>query len=353
MILGNPESGNFNNDETFTVHPESDEFNEPPDTKKELERDLHETQKSAYSKGTLKNLICQWRSFTRFSRKYDIYEWPVSEHTIALYAQFLAYTFHSPKSVRNYLFGIKTLHALMRVKVPNLKDIEVRLTMRGLEKIMNHAPKQASPISPEILSDMFLYLDMDKHEDRVFWGILLVGFWGMLRKSNLISDSKSLFDPLKQLTKNHVRFKKGIVILTATWAKNIQCRQKVLEIPLFQVPDSPLCPVNILRILTQSIKKGHYPLFGTGKWVTLTYRQFQKKLRTVLNKAGYKGKNFSSHSLRRGGATWAHRSGVPESLIQVHGGWQSDAYKRYLDFPIEIRAAVAIKMRQNIIHNGL
>ena len=44
-----------------------------------------------------------------------------------------------------------------------------------------------------------------------------------------------------------------------------------------------------------------------------------------------------------------HRSGVPEELIQVHGDWVSDAYKNYLNFPLEIRAIVSFKIRQKIL----
>ena len=48
---------------------------------------------------------------------------------------------------------------------------------------------------------MLGYLDLKKHRDLVFWAILLVGFFGMLRKSNLIPDSQASFDPIKQLTR--------------------------------------------------------------------------------------------------------------------------------------------------------
>ena len=330
------------------------EFKEPPATQKELESDLAKTQKSAYSPGTLRNLICQWKSFLRFCKKYGINKWPVSEHILSLYAQFLGYTFHSPKAIRNYLSGVRTLHILTKSKPPNLKDPEIRLTMRGLERLLQHESKQAPAMTPEILVDMLGFLDLDNHEDLVFWGICVIGTFAMLRKSNLVPDSVKSFDPLKQLTPKHVVLKEGLALLKITWAKNIQFRQKVLEIPLFEVEGSALCPVKILRKL-KKIQQGNqnWPLFGLGRHVTYTYTQFHKKLRSVLCKAGYRGKVFSSHSLRRGGVAWAHRSGVPENLIQVHGGWKSDAYKRYLSFPLEIRAAVSLRMRDNIKKSGL
>ena len=193
-------------DDTVTLQADSDEFSEPPDTKKELEQALHKTQSNAYAAGTVKNLLCQWRSFVRFVVKYRIKEWLVSMHTLCLYGQFLAYSFKSASSVRSYMYGIRTLHVLWRVSPPDLKDIEVRLTLRGLNRLMISPVKQAFPITPEIMTDILGFLNLNVRADLNFWGSLLIGFFAMLRKSNLMPDSKLNFDPAKQLTRGHVEF---------------------------------------------------------------------------------------------------------------------------------------------------
>jgi site-specific recombinase XerD len=53
---------------------------------------------------------------------------------------------------------------------------------------------------------------------------------------------------------------------------------------------------------------------------------------------------FSSHSLRKGGASHMAASGVPDEVIQRLGRWQSDAYKRY----IQVDAATLKRWSQNI-----
>lgn len=58
---------------------------------------------------------------------------------------------------------------------------------------------------------------------------------------------------------------------------------------------------------------------------------------------------FSSHSFRRGGATHTFRSEVPEDLIQLHGDWKSDAYKKYLALSMENKLIVAHKMKEHIL----
>ena len=344
-------------EDELVIAPENDDFPEvkpksPPATRTQLERELHNTQKSAYAAGTLRNFLCQWRSYLRFAQKYRIIEWPISEHTICLFAQYLAYSFKSHAAIRNYLNGLKTLHVLARVTPPDLKNSEVVLTLRGLGKTMGKKVKQAQPLTPEILTDILAYLNMERTADRIFWAMLLVGFFGMLRKSNLMPDTKKSFDPLKQLTRGHIIIRPNLAIIKVTWAKNIQNRERVVEIPLFPIPGSPLCPVTSLRTLLKQKGKKHYPLFGRGKKVAFTYVQFQNKFRRVLKKAGYKSELFSSHSMRRGSVGWCYRCGVPESLIQVRGGWASDSFKRYLSFPLEVRAIVSLKMREKILKLG-
>ena len=341
-------------DDTVTLQADSDEFTEPPETRQELEQDLFKTQTAAYAKGTLRNLLCQWRSFSRFCNKYKVHQWPVTEHTMCLYAQYLAYTFHSAKSVRNYLNGIKTLHVLARVTPPpDLKNVEIRLTMAGLTRKMARPVKQAQPLTPEIMIDILTFLDLNKRNDLVFWGILVIGFFAMLRKSNLVPDSLKSFDAKRQLTRGHITFEKGVGIIKVTWAKNIQFRERVMKIPVFRIPGSPLCPVKTLKALLKVKGRKSDPLFGTKRNVGYSYAKFQDRFGSLLKKAGYRQGAFSSHSIRRGSVLFAHKSGVPGSLIQVHGGWASDAYKRYLSFPIEVRAVVALKMREAIQKAGL
>ena len=87
-------------------------FGDPPESKQQLEDELQQTQKSAYTAGTYKNLLCQWHSFFRFCEKYNIKQWPVEEHTLCLFAQYLAHKFVSASSIRDYISRVRTLHVL-------------------------------------------------------------------------------------------------------------------------------------------------------------------------------------------------------------------------------------------------
>ena len=330
------------------INVSGDKFAEEKGDLQQLEKDLRITQSKAYASGTLKNLACQWRSFRCFSFHYNIFDWPVQPHTICLFAQFLAYSLHSVKAVRNDIDGVRKVHILLRAEPPTMADIEVRITLLGLNKTMLCPVKQVAPITPEIMLDMVTFLDLTKRADLVFWLVIVVGFFTFFRKSNLIPDSKESFDPMKQLTRSDVQFDDTLAILNVSWSKTIQYRQRVVEVPLFPIPGSPLCLVTLVKVLMACKGKPHHPLFALKGGVPLTYHTFQKRLRNMLQKAGNEKVLFSSHSLHRGATLWAFRSGVSERLIQVQGDRTSDAYKRYLSFPVGIRAVINLKMRQAI-----
>ena len=63
----------------------------------------------------------------------------------------------------------------------------------------------------------------------------------------------------------------------------------------------------------------------------LTHRLFVETLRSCLRKIGVNPSEFSGHSFRRDGATFAHRMGVPPLIIKLMGDWSSDAYMTYID----------------------
>ena len=154
-----------------------DEFSDDKGDLAQLEKDLCVMQSKAYASGTLKNLACQWRSFQRFSIKFNIFDWPVKTHTVCLFAQYLVYSFHSAKAVCNYIDRVRKVHILLHTEPPSLVDIDVRITLLGLNKTMLCPVKQAKPITQEIMLDMVTFLDLTKRFDLVFWSVVVVGFF--------------------------------------------------------------------------------------------------------------------------------------------------------------------------------
>ena len=61
----------------------------------------------------------------------------------------------------------------------------------------------------------------------------------------------------------------------------------------------------------------------------MTGPDFNRKLKALTSRIGVSG--VSSHSLHRGGATWALSSGIPGEIVKAMGDWKSVYHLVYLD----------------------
>ena len=124
-----------------------------------LNKEVKRTMKFAYAERTFRNLRMQWESFLLFCYKFKLNPFPVDVKTLSLYAQFLSRSFESVQSIRNYLSAIKTLHCLLDLKYPETNLMPLNMLLRGVARSKQHVPKKAAPITPQILKEMFCFLD--------------------------------------------------------------------------------------------------------------------------------------------------------------------------------------------------
>ena len=206
-------------------------------------------------------------------------------------------------------------------------------------------------MTPALQKIIHSKLNHQDPEDAVFWGIALLAFLLLFRKSNLIPDTVLGFDPKKQLRHADVWMdeQKRRLLVGIRWSKNHQFTKELLTFPLPELPGSILCllaAMKNIRRLTSFGETDH--LFQLPNGGSFTYRRFQNYLREILKKVAVSNFNdFSSHSFRRGGCTLAFLCGVPTEMIKLLGNWRSDAFLAYLEFPIETRTAACelIKLR--------
>lgn len=279
---------------------------------------------------------------------------PASSDTLALYAQFLSRTFKSVQSIQNYLSGVKLIHILTDNPTPQFSAIDLKLAIRGLSRLKPHAPKQALPITPDILLKLASFLDLDQPFIAVFWCMSLFAFFLMARKSNLVPNSTTSFDPNKQLCNQDVFYNSDYLLVRLKWSKTNQFGKRAFNAPIAALPFSPLCPLRAFLNMKRLVPGGRAldPLFSLSNRgknaVPFTYPQMQSTLKQCITVLGLDPSAFSSHSFRRGGATTAFRAKVPPELIQLQGDWLSDAYKNYLQFDLKDRAIVSTRMAEFI-----
>ena len=99
-----------------------------------------------------------------------------------MYAQLLNRSFHSVSSIKNYLSGMKTLHILLDIEYPQNNMTQLDLLLRGISHCKQHVVKKAMPITPNILMDMYRYLNFSDSFDLVFWTLCFLMFFLIARK---------------------------------------------------------------------------------------------------------------------------------------------------------------------------
>ena len=320
-----------------------------------LQKEVRQSMRAAFSEGTSKNLKIQWRSYLLFCKFYGLKAIPTTVEILCLYGQFLGRSFKSVESVRNYISGVKTLHQLIGVASPVEDSYQLTLVLRGIARSNPHLPHKALPLTPQILQDMYKYLNVDTPLDATFWCLFLFLFFLMSRKSNMVPNSVADFNPHKQLLRQDVNFLQGALVVFVKWSKTNQFGARLLKIPLAAIPGSILCPVKAYSHMLDLVPASdNEPLFGikdsSSKLVPITYRQLQGKIKELIGKTGREPDLYSSHSFRRGGCSWAFKSGVSTDLIQHHGDWLSDCYKNYLTFDFGEKLSVSRDMAVRIIN---
>jgi len=208
----------------------------------------------------------------------------------------------------------------------------------GLKRLKPENPKQAWPITPDILTSILGVLDLSRPDDARFWAYCTIAFFGFLRKSSLLVKSQAAFST-QHLRRSDIRITPESLVLILRRSKTIQFGDRVVPIVISAVPGSFLCPraayLNYLRLVPAP---DSCPFLGpaSNPFQAPTYTWFEERLRKALTAAGIVG-YYTGHSFRRGGATFAFRCGVPAFLIKLQGDWHSDAYLLYTFTPVHIR----------------
>ena len=113
-------------------------------------------------------------------------------------------------------------------------------------------------------------------------------------------------------------------------------------IPLIEHPNRALDPIFHLKKLFSISLPDDVPAFSyleNGRLRCVTYVNFTKKLKSLLQLAGYSPELYSGHSMRRGGATLLFQLNCDPLVIQALGDWSSDQYLKYLGLSLDQRYA--------------
>ncbi len=291
----------------------------------------------------MQNRLTQIKAYVLFCLHANVTVLPASVVNVCRYLVFLSRSIKSYQTMKNYLDGVKFYHVSHGHPNDIFDHQEIYLTMRALRKRLNSLPQQKLPITMNILADMHRHMDMGNLVHVFVWAAFLVAFFGFLRKANVVPPSARDFNCKEHLARSSFTKESTGYIATILKSKTNQFEECPLHIPFLPIPGSPFCPVAALDRMFQLIPAPpSSPAFVVphcGSLLTLTHSSYTSYLQTFLRLAGINPSQYSGHSFRRGGCSFAAESEAPAHFLQVNG-WASNSFERYLSQPVKTRKTV-------------
>lgn len=203
----------------------------------------------------------------------------------------------------------------------------VRQVFKGIRALHPVREKQAEPLQLQHLEQVIAWLDEEgaaavaegrqanllrARRDRA---LILLGFWRGFRS-----------DELCRLQVEHVQAMNGsgISLYLPRSKGDRDNLGRTFHTPALQ----RLCPVQAYVDWINSAALVRGPVFRSiDRWGHLSEQGLHANsviplLRQALERAGIDAEHYTSHSLRRGFATWAHRSGWDLKSLMSYVGWK-------------------------------
>lgn len=291
---------------------------------------------SAWADNTVLTRRSQWKKYLQFCANRDLLAIPAETLTVARFLTFLARSCKF-STINNYLSAVIVLHKYHGFN-PEFRDtFYMRLVIKGLRRILGDETSKASPLMPEQLLQCFGTLDKSDDWWLTCWSAIILCFRSLLRKSNVLPINAN--DKAHLILRKDVSFFSWGMLLRVHSSKTLQYQERQLEVPIFSMPGSPLCAVTFVKKHFESYPADmDSPLFlkwKNGRVTPLLYRDVLGALKTLIKRIGLEETKVSLHSLRRSGATFMCKIGVPLSDIKTMGDWRSLAVLEYIITPLE------------------
>jgi len=295
---------------------------------------------------TISTAVSTYTAFCQVTGQWPDYKTGITPTQMALYICLLARTLQY-KTITNYIsMGVRIFH--LRNGLPWADTSEsflVTSVLGGVRRLKGDETHQKMPITLDMLRRIRATLNLEDHNDLLFFTTCLVAFFCLLRKGNLTATGRD--EAAERDT--HVARRSDLKHVGDTWllvlrhTKTIQYQERELHIVLPHFPGDDLCPrTTLARYLEVSAEATSDILLQQrtpkGTWTPYTYASFMARLKATLTTIGEKPADFAGHSFRRGGATFLMSIGVPIPAIKAMGDWKSDAYLKYVQISTEIRA---------------
>ena len=251
--------------------------------------------------------------------------------TILAFLEYLLDNSLSVANICNYLAGLRTMFIIHNLPTHHFRDEKIQILVKSVKINRPLLVKTNSIFAEQMLLDIIAATETLEFSE-IFLSVYLLAFFSFFRLLNMVPHAKNGFDPSRHLARGDIIFSDNEAIVLVKWSKTIQSRDKVVRVVIPKLPGSKFFPVTALSNMLDYIIYNDplFAIFKANTWSPLTDSMVRKHLKRVLRLLQLHHHNFTFHTFRRSGASWAFQHGVPIEAIKQQGTWSSDCVWRYI-----------------------
>ena len=266
-----------------------------------------------------------WADFDQFCQARGLCALPASATTVIEYLTWLADLGQRVSTIGVKRAAVSFAHSGRGLPDPT-KAPDVKILMSGITRAVGSRPAKKAAATLADLRAMLAQLDTDTLIGKRDKALLLVGFAGAFRRSELVA-----------VTVEDVRLINGKLVVTLPKSKTDQVGAGLTKHILPLGNDSDLCPVAALRVwldaaaITSGAIFRRVDRWGHVRAEAISDQVVAKTVKRLARAAGLDWRALSGHSLRAGFVTAAHLAGASSIDIMAQTGHKSaDTLRGYI-----------------------
>lgn len=305
----------------------------PPEDLGELAREILAATRSDSTRTAYR---LDWERFCNWAKEHKCEEYPITSHVLGAYLVWLHGEGYSKATIRRTVTVFRLAHD---ERDDPTGDRPIRAIIAGIMRKDKRPSRKAKPMLFGELQAICEALSASPTPRNIRDRALIsLGWVGALRASELVALN---YDDVTEVSQ-------GLEIRIRESKTNKTGESEMVAVPYLKHEYIAICPVRNLmpllpdydedktppRGLYAGLTFGEWPIFtgnGSPKGSRMSERTIERALQRACELAGIK-KRFTSHSLRRGFATFAAHRGITEYALMAHGRWKTSAVaKGYIE----------------------
>ena len=280
---------------------------------KSLEIETLKNLKNSKANNTLRAYQSDYRDFSLFCSKNGLSSMPTQPKIVALYITHLS-KFSKFSTLKRRIASISVIHKLKGHYLDTKHPI-IMENLHGIKRILGSRQKAKKPLLINNLKKIIKAIDEEKKERDRDRALILIGFAGGFRRSELVNILKEDVELVDE----------GVKILIKKSKTDQSGEGSIKAIPYFQ--NQEFCPVTAIKRY-MSLKKFNS---NSEKIFKLSDKSVALIIKKYAQIAGLDPTKYAGHSLRSGFATTAAEFGAEErNIMTMTGHKTTQMVRRYI-----------------------